>query len=67
MAKQTRREQVVEELKAAGYRHGATNSTKYVKMTKGTDTLWIGKNGAVRCGKSISDSFSISDAFWGKS
>lgn len=63
MAKQTSRDRIIEALEGAGYRHATTNSRKYIKLQKGSDTLWIGKNGAVRCGKTLADSFSISDAF----
>ena len=61
MATQTRRDKLVEALTNEGFRLAACNSQKYLKMVRGSTTYWIGKNGAVRSGKTISNSISLTD------
>lgn len=64
MSKLTKREQAIDALTAQGYRRQSCNSTKYVKLAKGSETVWVGKAGAVRVGRTIAESFSVSDRFW---
>ena len=61
MAKQTKQEQVIKYLETKGCRPVKSNSVKYLKFTRpGSDTFyWVGKNGALRAGKSIADSISL--------
>ena len=63
MARQTKQQAIIMQLATEGYHHAPSTSTKYAKLVKGDDTLWVGKAGAVRCGRTVSDSFSITDAF----
>jgi len=65
VAKQTKQQQALDALTAQGYRQAACNSTKYLKLTKGSETVWLGKAGAVRVGRTVAESFSVSDRFWG--
>ena len=48
MSKQTKQERALDALTEQGYRRQACNSTKYVKLQKGSETVWVGKAGAVR-------------------
>ena len=61
MAKPTKQQQALEALETQGYRRQSCNSTKYIKLAKGAETVWLGKAGAVRVGRTIADSFSVSD------
>lgn len=68
--KQTRQETIIAELLADGYHEAFTDSRKYRKFvaTKighldAGGTLWVGKAGAVRSGRTIGDSVSITDSF----
>jgi len=68
VAKPTKREQIIQKLTEAGYREGTTASRKYLMFIppRGQDhkqTLWVGKAGAVRVGRTIAESFSITDGF----
>ena len=53
-------------LEAMGYRVTDTRSAKYVAMNKPGlprhKTLWLGRSGAVRVGRTVSGSVPISDA-----
>ncbi len=63
MAKQTKQQQIISQLMMEGYTHAHSGSNKYAKLVKADETLWVGKAGAVRCGRTISGSFSITDSF----
>tara|TARA_Y100000310_G_C20120687_1_gene551292 strand:+ start:247 stop:474 length:228 start_codon:yes stop_codon:yes gene_type:complete len=66
MAKQTQRDKVKAALENAGYHEAASNSRKYIKMVHPRDpngvlAYWLGKSGGVRKGRTIGDSFSVTD------
>ena len=66
MPKQTKREQIISKLQDAGYRETPSPSRKYVGFRDPKDrfrVLWVGKAGAVRVGRTIAESFSITDGF----
>ena len=63
MAKQTKAEQVAAKLLELGAREVTTTSRKYRRFDFRAQTYWVGKAGAVRVGKTITDSFSVSDQF----
>ena len=60
MAKQTKAERIAQHLTNEGYREQTSPSRKYRKFTRGDQTLWLGKCGTVRAGRTISDSISLS-------
>lgn len=57
----TKQEQIVKMLEAKGCRPVRSTSVKYLKFTRpGSDTFyWVGKNGALRAGKTVADSISL--------
>lgn len=57
----SRREVAIRFYESIGYKQVPTTSTKYVKLYYKKVTLWIGKLGAVRCGRTVSESYSITD------
>ena len=62
MAKPTRREKIIELLEGRGYTQAPCTSRKYTKLTKPMkQPYWIGKNGAVRSGRTIASSISMTD------
>jgi hypothetical protein len=68
MAKQTKAERVIEWMEANGFREAPSTSRKYRKFLKqhpntGLTFYWVGKCGAVRCGATISDSYSVTHLF----
>ncbi len=60
MAKQTKAERIAQHLTNEGYREQTSPSRKYRKFVRGDQTLWLGKCGAVRAGRTVSDSVSLS-------
>lgn len=62
----TKAEQVIEILKGRGAREVTSTSRKYRKFTypnRPDQFYWIGKAGAVRVGKTVGDSVSLTFAF----
>lgn len=59
------KDKVIQFLLAQGYKEVASQNKKYQKFAKlGQDNfLFVGSKGAVRIGKSISDSYSVSGMF----
>lgn len=51
---------VIDGLVKAGYHEQNSPSRKYRKFVKGNDTLWVGKKGALRRGRTVSESMSLS-------
>ncbi len=60
--KQTKADKIIEYLKQA---HGAVEvaspSKKYRKFTTSQSTYWVGRNGALRAGDTVSDSVSLTE------
>jgi hypothetical protein len=65
MSKPTKQQRIIIALQVEGYSITPSGSTKYVKLQRKGDTLWVGKAGAVRAGRTIADSISITDQFAG--
>ena len=65
MSKPTRQEQVVAALAARGCREVASGSRRYRKFSnpEGRLALYVGQQGAVRVGRTVSDSVSVTDAW----
>lgn len=60
MAKQTRQEAICNKILAKGLKEVKGKSTKYRTFKRENGEFYfVGKNGALRTGKSVSDSFSI--------
>jgi hypothetical protein len=59
--KQTKRERIIAALGTIGYTEVPSNSRKYrcLQSRRAGHTYFVGKNGAVRAGKTISDSVSM--------
>ena len=56
---QTKRDQIIAGLTALGYVPALTvRSKKYLAYDKGDRRYWVGKNGALRIGRTVSDSIS---------
>lgn len=62
----TKRDKYMEHLRESGYREVPSGSSKYLKMVKGDHVLWLGKAGAVRTGRTISSSISLTHLTWGQ-
>lgn len=62
MSKRTKAERIAEYLTGKGYREVASSSRKYRKFVRDHDlnAMWVGKCGAVRVGRTVSDSISLS-------
>lgn len=60
MAKQTKADRIAQHLTNEGYLEVTSTSRKYRKFVRGDRTLWLGKCGAVRAGRTVSDSVSLS-------
>ena len=58
--KQTKVERMADKLAAIGYRETSSPSRKYRKFTRNEHTLWLGKCGAVRSGRTVGESISLS-------
>ncbi len=62
MAKLTRRDRIEVALRKLGYEYADSSSSKYEKFVKpGCLPLWVGRQGAVRCGSSLAKSVSYTD------
>jgi hypothetical protein len=59
MAKQTKEQENERRILTAGYQEVASSSRKYRKFVKNDRTLWLGKHGAVRTGRTVSESISV--------
>lgn len=60
------KEIIIEKLKERGMKELPSNSRKYKKFTHPLSDrfYWVGKSGALRVGRTIGESYSISSAFW---
>ena len=58
MPKMTKQATLVKYHELAGYKQVESRSTKYICMTKGSRTVWMGKAGALRIGRTASASSS---------
>jgi len=65
MSKPTKQEQVIAALVARGCREVASGSKRYRKFTNpdGRLPLYVGQQGAVRVGRTVSDSVNVTDAW----
>jgi hypothetical protein len=64
VGKVTMKQRIMRMLTQQGAKEEPSPSSKYVKMVSAMGTvLWIGKQGAVRSGKVISRSYSLTDKF----
>ena len=59
MTKPTKAARIAEYLTAHGYLEMTSTSRKYRKFSKGSVTLWLGKCGALREGRTSSNSVPI--------
>jgi len=50
--------------KVAGYRRVETGSRRYIAFEGPQGKFFVGKNGAVRKGRNISESMSVGDILW---
>ena len=65
MSKPTKQQQVVAALVGRGCREVASGSKRYRKFANpdGRLPLYVGKQGAVRIGRTVADSVSVTDAW----
>lgn len=63
MSKPTKAEKLADRLQHLGFREVPSTSRKYRNFIKGDRVLWLGRCGALRAGRTISDSISL-DTYW---
>jgi len=62
MPKLTRQQAIIQELESIGFERVQSRSTKYVVLKRPeTKNMYIGRKGAMRYGRTVSDSISIND------
>lgn len=57
--RQTKAAGLADKLAAIGYHEVKSTSRKYRKFCRGAHTIWLGKCGALRAGRTVSDSISL--------